>query len=140
MNDKGQINSKELQIQGLLERYLQNNSLNKSVDANESHLDEDSFTAFIEGNLSEREAKPIVSHMAGCSYCRHISAELVKLNAVFADEPHPVVESEPEPTKVSEVLNGVLSRVFGTTEGAVFAHEEKEEKDEESDSEENTSE
>lgn len=140
MNHKGQTNSKELQIQGLLERYLQNNSQNKSVEAKGIHLDEDTFTAFIDGNLSEREAQPIVSHMAGCSYCRQISAELVKLNAVFADEPHTAVQTEPEPTKVSEVLNGVLSRIFGKTEGAVFAHEEKEEEEEESDTDETISE
>ena len=36
-----------------------------------------------------------------------------------------------EPSRVSGVLSGLLSRIFGTSDGAVFAHNE--EKDEEAD-------
>ncbi|MCC7307459.1 MAG: hypothetical protein IT173_07830, partial [Acidobacteria bacterium] len=41
----------------------------------------------------------------------------------------PVAETA-EPRKVSEVLSGLISRIFGTTDGAVFAHEEKNKDDE----------
>ena len=126
MNNKGQINSKELQIQGLLDHYLQANSQNKSFENKSEHLDEDSLAAFVDGNLLEGEAKPIINHLANCSYCRHISSELIKLDLVFAEEPAPVGQLAAEPTKVSEVLSGVLSRIFGSADEAVFAHNEDE--------------
>ncbi len=131
MNNQRQANSRHLQIQGLLEKHLQKSSLSRDVAADVSHLDEDTLTAFVEGNLLEGESKPIISHLAKCSYCRHISSELVKLDIAFADEPHPAARTEGEPTKVSEVLNGILSRIFGANDGAVFAHEEKEDEGEE---------
>jgi len=127
MVNNGQITPEVLQIQGLLDRYLQTNSLNEGFDEESIHLDEDSLSAFIDGNLLEREAKPIVNHLSNCSYCRHISAELVRLDMTFANEPAAVVMPQGEPTRVSEVLNSVLSKIFGTADGAVFAHSEKDE-------------
>jgi hypothetical protein len=35
------------------------------------------------------------------------------------------VRETSEPASVSSVLSGILSRIFGTSEAAVFAHEEK---------------
>jgi hypothetical protein len=48
-----------------------------------------------------------------------------------------VPESVPsaEPTKVSEVLSGLFSKIFGTTDGAVFAHNETEGSEEDKDEE-----
>jgi hypothetical protein len=43
-----------------------------------------------------------------------------------------------QPSKVSEVLSSILGRLFGASEAAVFAHEERkedEEKDEQSEQE-----
>jgi lipase chaperone LimK len=117
-------------IQGLLGNYLRFRSANAGL-SNDKHLDDDSLTAFVEGNLSERESTPIVSHLVDCSFCRHVTAELVKLDFAFAGEeaPAPVIESAPQ--SVSDVLNNLLSRIFGTSDSAVFAHEQKEEKEEE---------
>lgn len=126
MINKGQINSEELKIQGLLDRYVRFRSANNNFNGN-NHLDEDSLTAFVEGNLSERESPSIVKHLVDCSFCLHVTGELAKMNAVFAEEEAVVSIQTAQPTKVSEVLSGLLSRIFGTTDGAVFAHEEKEE-------------
>jgi hypothetical protein len=129
MENTGKLNTEEIRIQGLLDRYLKRQSSNLSTQQN--HLDEDSLTAFVEGNLSEREAKPIVMHLVDCSFCRHVTAELVRLDLAFADEPvHSVVE-ESQPSRISEVLTGLLAKIFGTGDGAVFAHHETEEKAEE---------
>jgi hypothetical protein len=129
MENTGKLNTEEIRIQGLLDRYLKRQSSNLSTQQN--HLDEDSLTAFVEGNLSEREAKPIVTHLVDCSFCRHVTAELVRLDLAFADEPvHSVVE-ESQPSRISEVLTGLLAKIFGTGDGAVFAHHETEEKAEE---------
>lgn len=128
MTNKGQINSEELKIQGLLDRYLQFRNISSSVADN--HLDDDSLTAFVEGRISEREMPLIVKHLVDCSFCLHVTSELTKLSAELSEEEYAFTEPTKEPTKVADVLSGLLSRIFGTTDGAVFAHQEQE-KDEE---------
>jgi hypothetical protein len=134
MANKVQIDPQEMRIQGLLDRYLVSRESNRvTADSLSPHLDEDSIAAFAEGNLSERQAKPIVSHLVDCSFCRNVTAEIVRLDASFAENDLPVTAiAGSEPTKISEVLSGLFSKIFGTTDGAVFAHNEDEEKSEES--------
>ena len=127
MENTGNTNIEELRIQGLLDRYLNRQSAS-SLAAQQAHLDEDSLTAFVEGNLSERESKPIVSHLVDCSFCRHVTAELVRLDLAFADEQVQTLVEESQPSKISEVLNNLLAKIFGTGDSAVFAHHEAEEK------------
>lgn len=132
MENKGNINTQEAAIQNLVGQFLKART---AADFNRSasgpHLDHDSLAAFTEGNLSEREAKPVVSHLVDCSFCRHVTTELIRLDLAFAENPATVPNAETaEPSRVSAVLNGLLSKIFGTTDGAVFAHEEKEEDEE----------
>ena len=130
MENEIKLNAQELQIQGLLDRYLA--SSNKGITAEGSHIDDDSLSAFVEGSLNRRESDSVVSHLVDCGFCRHTTAELVRLDLAFAEEAAPVRIAAPaESSKISEVLSGIFSRIFGTTDGAVFAHEEKEKKDEE---------
>ena len=128
MENTGKINSQELKIQGLLDRYLNRQAVASGLTTQENHLDDDSLTAFVEGNLSARESKPIVSHLVDCSFCRHVTAELVRLDFAFAEEPVQAIAQESQPSKISEVLSGLFARIFGTGDNSVFAHEEKEEK------------
>ncbi len=128
INGKGQMNPKELQIQGLLDRFLQAKSVTNGFETSSEHLDDDTLTAFVEGNLSVPEAKPITTHLVNCSYCRHITAELVKLDYAFADDTQTIAVANSEPTKVADVLSGILSRIFGSNDEAVFAHQESDEK------------
>jgi len=127
MENKELINPQDIQIQGLLDRFLRSQVSRNSSAAHERHLDEDLLAAFAEGNLGEREALPIVSHLVNCSFCRHVTAELVRLDLAFADEEVRVAANENQPSKISEVLNNLLSRIFGTSDSAVFAHQENEE-------------
>lgn len=129
MENKNFINPQEMQIQGLLDRYLHSQASNRNT-ALEEHLDEDLLTAFTEGNLNEREAEPIVAHLVDCSFCRHVTAELVRLDLAFAGEDVQIIAADNQPSKISEVLNNLLSRIFGTNDGAVFAHQEKEDSEE----------
>ncbi len=131
MNNSNNLNPANIKIIGLIDRYLR---IKPEKGNYETHLDEDTLTAFVEGSLAGRESKLIVSHLVGCSFCRSITAELVKLEMAFNEEIISEVEYKNEPTKVSEVLNGILSRLFGTNDGAVFAHEEKPENIEEENS------
>ena len=133
MENKGQMNSQEAMMQGLIGRYLKVRSANeRNTAAKGPHLDNDSLAAFTEGNLSELEARPMVRHLVDCSFCRHVTAELIRLDLAFAVNSvmSPAAETS-EPSRVSGVLSGLLSRIFGTSDGAVFAHNE--EKDEEAD-------
>lgn len=134
MENKGKNFSQDARIQELLGSFLPVHSSIKSSESSVgTHLDEDSLTAFVEGNLNRRESQPVVLHLVNCSFCRHITAELIKLDYAFAEinETQPVSTiKEAEPTKISEVLNGLLSRIFGTNDGAVFAHNESEEEPE----------
>jgi len=125
-------NPQDLQIQGLLDRYLRSQSSDKdSTSLQGQHLDENSLAAFTEGSLTEREAQPLVRHLIDCSFCRHVTGELIKLDLAFAGEEAQAIMVEDQPSKISEVLNNFLSRIFGTNDNAVFAHQEKEENDSE---------
>ncbi len=130
MENTGKLNREEIRIQGLLDGYLKRQSAT-ALATPQNHLDEDSLAAFVEGNLSERESKPIVSHLVDCSFCRHVTAELVRLDLAFADEPVHTLAPENQPSKIADVLNNLLARIFGTNDSAVFAHEDKAEESEE---------
>lgn len=131
MINKGQINAEELKIQGLLDRFLRFRSTNNNFRGSENHLNDDSLTAFIEGKLNERESPAIIEHLVNCSFCLHVTSELARLSDVFAEDEITILAATKEPTKVSEVLSGLLSRIFGTNDGAVFAHQEEEKESEE---------
>jgi len=131
MENKELTNPQDLQIQGLIDRYLRSKVSSNDFALRERHLDEDLLTAFMEGNLSERDGQPVVRHLVNCSYCRHITTELVRLDLAFVEEEIQVAAIENQPSKVSEVLSGLLSRIFGTNDGAVFAHQEKEDEEKE---------
>lgn len=122
------IRSEELRVQGLLDLFLADRFAAKDA-ATDDHLDDDTASAFVEGTLNERESAPIVRHLVDCSFCLHMTSELARLDLAFADEPVATPVSDAQPSKVSEVLGGLLSRIFGA--GEVFAHHEPE--DEEND-------
>lgn len=129
MINKGLDNGEELKIQGLIDRYLNFRSKTGNNDREKSHLDNDLLTAFVEGKLSERESTATLKHLIDCSFCLHVTGELVKLTDALAEDETPINIADKQPTKVSEVLSGLLSSLFGTNDGAVFAHQEKEKDD-----------
>jgi len=131
-------NTETVKIQGILARYLELRSRQTVQSQALAHLDEDSLNAFAEGRLSEREAMPVIDHLTDCSFCRHKTVEMVRLELEFADMDAPVqVRETSEPASVASVLNGILSRIFGSGESAVFAHEEPKKNDEEKKEEDN---
>ena len=132
-------NTENLAIRDLLDRYLASQrTLKSSIGETSAHLDEDSLSAFVEGTLSRRESAPVLGHLVDCGFCRHKTAELVRLDLAFAEAPEALTKLESaEPSRISTVLSDLLARIFGTSEGAVFAHheetdEEKKSTDEES--------
>ena len=134
MDSKEQMNHREIRMQSALGAFLKTRGAIAETDSRRSaHLDDDVLTAFVEGNLSEREAMPVMKHMSDCSFCLHVSAELIKLDEAMGEETAKATTSDSaEPTKVGDVLGRILTRIFGAGDGEVFAHEEKEgEEDEE---------
>ena len=124
MENDIKLNPQELQIQGLLGRYLATRKM--TAPAASGHIDEDSLSAFVEGTLNARESDSIVSHLVACGPCRYDTAELIRLDLAFAEEETSVIaDTSVQPARLSEVLSGLFSKIFGSTEGAVFAHEEK---------------
>lgn len=132
MKNKWLTDPQDVQIQGLLDRYVRSRIPGENSATQTEHLDDDALTAFIEGNLGEWETKPIINHLVKCSFCRHVTAELIKLDVTFAEEEIKFISADNQPSRISEVLSNLLSRIFGTNDGAVFAHQEKEESLEES--------
>jgi len=126
------IGTDEQRMQRLLDAFLLSRKTLKSSAAETSfHLDDDSLAAFTEGKLSERESLSFIRHLVDCGFCLHKTAELVKLDLEFegAMSDHAIVPSA-EPSRISEVLSNLFARIFGSSDQAVFAHNE-EEKDEE---------
>jgi len=127
MENRDELSPQEAKIQNLLSRYL---SLRVNDGSGEpgAHIDQDSLSAFVEGTLSERESGPIVGHLVRCTFCRHITTELVRLDLAFAETmPEAEMVESAQPSRVSEVLGSILGRLFGANEAAVFAHEERKE-------------
>jgi hypothetical protein len=91
----------------------------------EVHLDEDSISAFVEGRLEESESAPVVSHLVACSFCRHTTAQLIRLESQFdALEEAPGSEG---PGRVRQFLESLAARVTPSfEEDAVFAYQNPE--------------
>lgn len=134
MNNQINPDSPEVRIQAMINRALQDKHGN-NVFTKENHLDDDTLTAFVEGNLTDKQNSPVISHLVKCSFCRHITTELIKLDLAFAENNFEQNGTESKPSKVSDVLSKVLSSIFGGNDGAVFAHQETEDEDTEDSSE-----
>lgn len=131
-----ELTEQELKIQGLIGQYLANRREAFDTErASADHLDHDMLSAFVEGSINARETDQIVGHLVKCFFCRHISAELIKLHLEFADAPMATPPAGIGTAKISEVLSGLFSKIFGTTDAAVFAHQEDEKDKEKEDPE-----
>jgi len=105
------------------------------------HLDEDALSAFVEGRLSEAESAPFIKHLVSCTSCRHITAQLVRLDTELSGHETPVTVSTEEPGRIRRLLADLAARVLPSTEdNAVFAYhapaDDFEKKDEAKDDEE----
>ena len=133
MDNTSRINDQETAMQVILDKYL--TMRDGGAASSVSHLDDDTIAAFVDGSLSEGEGDSAVGHLVECSFCRHVTAELVRLDLDFVDvAPATVLNQDPAPSSVSSVISGLIARIFGTDTGAVFAHTEEGGENQESDS------
>jgi hypothetical protein len=88
-----------------------------------AHLDEDALSAFTEGRLSETESAPVVKHLVSCSFCRRITAQLVRLDSEVGESAQVSPVAQEEPGRIRRLLDDLASRVFPSSDDdAVFAY------------------
>jgi hypothetical protein len=125
------MNPQENYIQHLIGGFLASRK-NLLTVARESdqHIDHDMLAAFTEGTLTERESTPIVSHLVDCGFCRHVTAELIRLDTAFAEQEQTApIAAVTESPGISAVLSELFSKIFGGSDGEVFAHQEEPEEE-----------
>ena len=129
MENVERTSTENLEVHALVDRYLSSRRTLKSSAAETSiHLDDDALSTFVEGALSQRELAPVVTHLVECELCLHKTGELVRLDLELADVTNTArLAQSPQPQRVSTVLSGLFSKIFGTNDAAVFAHQEKQE-------------
>jgi len=86
----------------------------------ESHIDEDTIAAYIEGRLADSECKPVLAHLASCGLCRRASAQIVRLENQIDAEPITEAGAE-EPGRLEALLSRLGSAV--ANEEVVFAYQ-----------------
>lgn len=124
--------SQDPTTQRLMDLYFATVDKPNSVASGDNtlHLEEDTLAAFVEGGLSDRESKPVMDHLVRCGFCLKTSAELIRLQNHFSEEPAKVVPKES--VRISDVLSNILQKILGTSDATVFAHEESPEDEKDS--------
>lgn len=104
--------------------HLRRRALVAPPFAAETHLDEDALSAFTEGRLSETESAPVVRHLVACSFCRHITAQLVRLDSEVGETTQAsATPASEEPGRIRRLLDSLAERVFASQDDeAVFAY------------------
>jgi hypothetical protein len=111
---------KEENERKILEFYL---SALSSQIAEEEHLDEDTLATLLEGNLNQRQIKPLMKHLAECGFCRHLTAELIRFDSTLIEGEE--ISYQSEPIKTSDKIRNLLSEIFQHNVAAIEAFEDK---------------
>ena len=132
------LSTENVRMHDLLDRYFASRrTLKSTTPVTSSHLDDDSLSTFVEGSVSMREAEPVLAHLVECRFCLHKTAELVRLDLEVNDSGiTEAKEHSNQPASISTVLTDLFSKIFATSENAVFAHESQDDDVEKENSEE----
>jgi hypothetical protein len=129
------LNQGDKQFEGVLSLYLQQRQLSKGASNNQSHLDEDYLSAFVEGALTQSQAAPILKHLVDCVLCRRVTAQLAQLSIAFDDAQFNSDNAETNKSNWRELWNTLTESVFRPHDNAVIAHEEERDLNEKKDPE-----
>lgn len=88
------------------------------------HPDDDLISAFIEGRLDEVTSLSMVSHLAHCATCLHLTANLIRFEADM-NEVCSASMPEQDPGFLQEYFDRITQRTIPLDEEAVLAYEEK---------------
>ena len=111
----------------MMQQHLQLRALAAPPVTGGRHLDEDMLAVFVEGRLSERESKPMVTHLVACAACRDSTAQLIRLaDAIEPAEAFAFAEPLPEPSVFRRFFTDLRERVLnvGYDSDSVFAYHE----------------
>jgi hypothetical protein len=107
----------------MIHQHLQHRALVAPPVLAAAHLDEDSLAAFIEGRLSETESAPVVSHLVACTFCRRVTAQLVRLESEIGPGEISTPAASEEPGRIINRLKELVKRALPSSdEEAVFAY------------------
>lgn len=96
--------------------------------APDEHLDDDLLSTFTEGRLNDSESAPVLKHLVACSFCRHITAQLVRLDSEVGETKESLPVAQNDPGRIRRLLDDLASRVFVPSDDeAVFAYHAPEE-------------
>jgi len=95
----------------------------------DSHLDEDTISAFVEGRMGAVESKPVLSHLTACTACRRASAQLVRLENQIDPEP----ERAPDQPGRLQAFLANLQSLAPPNEDVVFAYQNPQDDEEPAD-------
>jgi len=107
-------------------RFLIHQRLKSYTDfeALNTHPDDDSICAFVEGQLAEAGSSQMVSHLVACGSCRRTAAQLSRLDSQVNSENDSSLQDE-GPGRLRLMLEGLASRVIpASQEDAVFAYQD----------------
>lgn len=115
-------NKESERLRRIVHEHLRRRSSSASSTVG-AHLDEDALSAFVEGRLSETESAPVVKHLVSCHHCRHITAQLVRLEMETAGDEASTTPSEEKPGHIRTFLSELAARVLPSSdEDVVFAY------------------
>lgn len=116
------LNKKTEMIRDLIANRLKSVAAAELRNApTESHVDEDTIAAYIEGRLADAKCRPVLSHLASCGFCRRISAQIVQLENQIEAEPVTEISAQ-EPGRLEALLSRLGSAV-SVDENVVFAYQ-----------------
>ena len=101
------------------------NSVSRIDDAlpADSHLDEDTITAFVEGRIGSSVSQSVLSHLVACATCRYESAQLIRLESEIQNQLDSPSVADEESNRLRLFLDSLRSAVTGSNEDVVFAYQ-----------------
>lgn len=116
-------NKESERLRRIVHAHLRRRSSFASQSPVGAHLDEDALSAFVEGRLNETESAPIIKHLVSCNHCRHITAQLVRLEMDMAGDEAGATLPEEKPGHIRAFLSELAARVLPSSEeDVVFAY------------------
>lgn len=116
-------NKEYMRLRRMLDGHLRRRASLAQTSPAGAHMDEDALSAFTEGRLSDTEAAPFIRHLVSCASCRHITAQLIRLDTEISGAETPAPISSEEPGRIRRLLADLASRVLPSAEDdAVFAY------------------
>jgi Putative zinc-finger len=127
----GDLKKQTEAIREMIDYRLKSMSAESAALPADSHLDEDTISAFVEGRLAAAESRPVLSHLTACRSCRQASAQLLRLETeIFVNQIDEDAAIAPEEPGRLQAFIDSLKSLGATNDEVVFAYQNPEEQEE----------